>query len=899
VLLTGVVAVHASALGQTATTTSLVVTSGGNSVSSVSAGSMITLTASVTTGANSIKQGQVNFCDATAAFCTDVHLLGTAQLNSSGKAQLNLRPGAGSYSYKVIFPGTPKTTVPYAASVSNSSSLVVTGLASTATTIMQSGSSGDYTLTANVFGFAKSPTLPTPSGTVSFLDTTTNSSSVGTANLTSVSGSAWINIGNPAVGNGPSSIVTADFNNDGNLDLAVSINTTTSSVAILLGDGKGNFTPVTSSPITAAGSPVLAQDFNQDGIPDLLLSNGSNGSMVVLLGKGDGTFTEAPGSPLISNYGVFPVMAADFNGDGIPDLAAAGGYYLVTWLGNGDGSFTEVPIVNSYSPADSFGSMVVGDYNGDGKADIATPSVVLLGNGDGTFTKGSQTFTNIGNLALGDFNGDGKLDLSATSSGNAIAVFLGKGDGTFQAANGSPISGLNAAQSVAVGDFNGDGIADLIVDAATNMTDVYVLLGHGDGTFTLAPTGSLSLPCCFFTVVGDFNGDGLSDFASSDFYNSTADVFLTAAKQSSAAITGVSVTGPTPQNVIANYSGDTNYSSSQSAATGLLVQAATPAFTPASGGVIAVGQAITLTSSTSGVGIYYQASGALSTNGSYVQYTTPIPIYLTGSVTIQAYASSVTYGQSATSTATYTVIASGPIPTLSSLTPPFATAGGNQSFSIILNGSGFTSMSAAYWAGTAVSTQFVSTSQLAAQVTSTQVATAGVKQISVQTPAPGGGTSNVLQFEVDTGGGTPPSFTTASASVSAGSTATYPVTIASSATNVSVSCLNLPTGASCAYSASSGALTIATASSTPPGTYQITAVFTETLPGASVFALAAFLLPFAFTTTPLRQRRVRISLLILFLFMLLATSCGGGGSNGNQSQTHQISTSGVVQLTVQ
>jgi hypothetical protein len=133
------------------------------------------------------------------------------------------------------------------------------------------------------------------------------------------------NVSNPQTGNEPGAIVAGDFNGDGNLDLAVGVKETTQSVSILLGDGTGNFTAVTKSPITATGSPVLVRDFNGDGIPDLLLSDKLSVSITILLGNGDGTFNVAPGSPFSTNYGVYPIVAADFNGDGIPDLAIAGG----------------------------------------------------------------------------------------------------------------------------------------------------------------------------------------------------------------------------------------------------------------------------------------------------------------------------------------------------------------------------------------------------------------------------------------------------------------------------------------------------------------------------------------------------------------------------------------------
>jgi hypothetical protein len=907
-LLGTIIATCMSSLSQTATTTSLTLISGGNSVTSIIAGAMITLTASVSAGSTVLRQGQVNFCDATATYCTDIHLLGTAQLTSSGRAQLHLRPARGNYSYKAVFLGTPRTKVPFAPSTSDTANLKVNGKVATATIISQSGASDDYSLTAALLAFAKSQTLAAPSGTVSFLDTTTSNSVMGTATLNPVSGPAWVNSSNPAVGNTPSGVVTGDFNRDGNLDLAIGINTVAgSSVSLLLGDGDGNFTPAPGDSLIPGGVPLAVADFNQDGIPDLLLSNGFSGSLTVVLGNGDGSFSQAAGSPLISNYGVNPVAVADFNGDGIPDIAAGGAYYLIIWLGNGDGTFAELPLSNSLVEPNVNG-MVVGDFNGDGIPDLAgggeTVSV-YFGNGDGIFTPGPTTVVTTvhsgipANLTTGDFNGDGKLDIALPIPfSGVIAVFLGNGDGTFQPATNNPTVGL-WANRIATGDFNGDGIPDLYLNAETSLTNVFVLLGNGDGTFSVVSNGPPQQPCCWTTAVVDLNGDGVSDIASVDFYNNAVAVFLTGTKQFTAAITGISVTGESPQQVIARYPGDTDYLSSESAPTSLLVQADAPVFTPASGGIIAVGQTITIMSSTPEVSIYYQATGAIQTNG-YVDYFLPIPVFGTGTLTIQAYASSYNYGQSAVSNATYTVILSDPVPIITSMSPPLAMAGG-QGFALTVEGSGFVSSSTVYLGTTALTTQFVSSDQLTAQMTTSAIANAGVRAVTVQNPAPGGGTSNSLQFELDSGSATPPVFTTTSATVTAGSAASYPVTLASSATGITVQCLNLPSDASCSYSTSSGALSIATSSSTPAGTYQVTAVFTETLPGSSMLASAAlFFLPFAFVAIGPKKLRQSILTIALLVGALVAIGCGGGGGGGGtQPQNHQVTSSGVVMLTVQ
>jgi hypothetical protein len=174
----------------------------------------------------------------------------------------------------------------------------------------------------------------------------------------------------------------------------------------------------------------------------------------------------------------------------------------------------------------------------------------------------------------------------------------------------------------------------------------------------------------------------------------------------------------------------------------------------------------------------------------------------------------------------------------------------------------------------------------------------------VQNPAPGGGTSNAFQFEIDSAGASGPTFGDDSATVSAGSTASYSVTLSASATNVSATCLNLPTGASCSYDASSQKLNIATSATTPKGTYQITAVFTETLPGA---ATAMILLPILLLPLAAVRRRLSRGALLGCIALALAVSgavagCGGGNNGGTTNppppQTHEVTTSGTVTLIV-
>ncbi len=341
----------------------------------------------------------------------------------------------------------------------------------------------------------------------------------------------------------PIAMAVSDFNGDGKADLAIA--NYFGGVTVLLGAGGGSFLAAPGSPFATGTSPssVAVGDFNSDGKPDLAVANQSSGNVTVLLGNGSGGFTQAPGSPVPAGLSPKSVAVGDFNRDGNADLVVAnfgnplnGGGSLTVLLGNGGGGFTQAggsPLAVGATPV----SLAVADFNADGKADVAIANetadtvTIMLGNGSGGFSQaGGSPYTvdtNPISLAPGDFNGDGKVDLAvANYGGNTVSILLGNGSGGFTQPGASPFPVGKSPYSVAVGDFDGDGKADL-VSANLGSDSVTVLLGNGSGGFT-PETGTpfAAGPAPISVAAADFNGDGKTDLAVADETSNNVTVLL-------------------------------------------------------------------------------------------------------------------------------------------------------------------------------------------------------------------------------------------------------------------------------------------------------------------------------------------------------------------------------------
>jgi hypothetical protein len=336
-------------------------------------------------------------------------------------------------------------------------------------------------------------------------------------------------------------VATADFNNDGHLDL-VTGNAGSNYVSVLLGSANGTFGPVIDSPsgYPAGFGPtsIAVGDFDDDGNLDLAAVNRFHSVVSVLFGNGDGGFEAPSGSGLDPRSTGQSVAVGDFNEDGLMDLVVASIDYSVQYyeeahaavlLSNGDRTFSlgeDVPIgvLGVSAP------VVVTDFDGDDNQDVlvgfnSLEVQVLLGDGAGNLSASGYA-ANIwqhGGMAVGDVNGDGDADQVAADNFN-VNVRLGNGDGGFELPYVPSSAAGDGIRAIALGDFDRDGVLD-VATANYNGNDVSILRGNGNGTFA-APQHFAAGPGAYAVTVGDFNGDGWLDIATANINGDAATVLI-------------------------------------------------------------------------------------------------------------------------------------------------------------------------------------------------------------------------------------------------------------------------------------------------------------------------------------------------------------------------------------
>lgn len=914
------VAVASCLTAMAATNTTLTVTAAGNPVTSVASGTVVTLTAQVNAGA--VTTGLVNFCDATAANCTDVHILGSAQLTSVGLAVFSLVPGIGAHSYNAVFVGTSSN----AGSVSNTASLTVTGLYPTTTSIAQfSGEQGDYTIAATLTGidFTTAPT-----GSLSLLDTSNNNASIATMPLGTLTPGATFTtqgIPNSLDTNTTQAIVAGDFNGDGKPDVAIANGNNT--VSVLLGKGDGTFTAGSNPATSNSPAAIVAADFNGDGKLDLATVNSDN-SITVLLGNGDGTFTAA--APQQSVSGDF-LAVADVNGDGIPDLIVAGSppgqtvqpFTITTLLGKGDGTFSTSS--QNFTELGSSVYIALADFNGDGKQDIAVAGsslsnnensfngvvAFLLGNGDGTFTAGSFTAQVSGiptSIAVADFNLDGKPDVVVETIDQPTIltgyvgeglVLLGNGDGTFTTAKSAP---LGPASWIAVADFNQDGKPDIAQALGAGQgygtVGVNVEFGNGDGTFTAGPTSSF--PPNFYgqaITTADFNGDSIPDLGALGKTGS-ATLLYELTETATVSFSNLNPAGTGTHQIEASYPGDSNYSSSLSSTVALLfgnpVIVVSPVTLPPATATVPYTQTLTATggtppyryqiaSGTPPVGLTLTTAGVLSgtlATGGIV----PFSVMVTDSTAGTPNSTSIAYALNVLPLAVFVDPALLPNGTVG--------VAYNQALTGCCGAPPYNFTQQGLPAGLSMSSAGVISG------TPTASGTFNVA-VSVSEPTANGTLYGYATYTLTIAPAPPPppptftfSASATSATVTAGANATYPFSLTplnGFNAAVALSCSNLPSSAACTFSPSSPitpsgtaaiAITLTVSTSQPPTANKATLVhraldnYGRIFSAASLAALFLIRIPRRFRGG---SRVLRIAILgILSVGML--SSCGRNSS---------------------
>ncbi len=336
-------------------------------------------------------------------------------------------------------------------------------------------------------------------------------------------------------------VQTGDFGNrslnathmdgDDHLDL-VTVRTSDGQVLVLPGNGDATFASPIASPLATGINDLVVGRVNNDTLPDAISAHASPGRIGILLGSGEGAF-EAP-TFITSGDRVASVALGDFDRDGATDVAAvpspSNGVAIL--LGIGDGTFQ-----NSFDVSGGSSPQVVrvANINGDNNPDLVTADAgggarVYLGNGDGSFQAPSSAGNGQYAIAVGDVNGDGDPDVIGTNfNDSTIYVSLGRGDGSFNSSVPFEIPNrpYDASYShLFIADVNLDSTPDILFTEEPGIEAVGILVGDGTGFFSGMSSYNLADPFTSGIVTGDFNEDGLPDIAAGNSGASNISILL-------------------------------------------------------------------------------------------------------------------------------------------------------------------------------------------------------------------------------------------------------------------------------------------------------------------------------------------------------------------------------------
>lgn len=294
-------------------------------------------------------------------------------------------------------------------------------------------------------------------------------------------------------GNEPGAIASGDFNGDQHMDIAIA-NHESDYLSLFLGKGDGQFAQAPNSPIKVQSYPhphgIAAGDFNGDGNLDLATESWQSDEVLVLLGDGNGEFLRPHARYQVGNVPYYRLQTTDLNQDGRDDIITSNweGASISVLLAKEAGGFA--PVKNITVNRSPF-AVVIGDVNHDGIADLVTAHregnarehaadglSFIFGNGkgeyDSQFTFSSSSRKSPTSLAIGDFNGDGKDDVAvAKYTSGDVALFV-RSNGTIQQTEGAPFKVGKGPIAVILADLNGDGKDD-IVAANSESNDISIV----------------------------------------------------------------------------------------------------------------------------------------------------------------------------------------------------------------------------------------------------------------------------------------------------------------------------------------------------------------------------------------------------------------------------------------